>query len=48
MCTDSLRSTDTTKMAAVGAWEILQTFLAELPTLDPTVTNLTFNLWTES
>ena len=35
-------------MAAAATWEILQAFLANLPTLDSTVTNLTFNLWTES
>ena len=29
----------------MGAWEILQAFLTGLPSLDPTVTNLTFNLW---
>jgi len=40
--------TDTTYLAAVGAWEILQGFLANLPTLDNEVTNKTFNLWTES
>jgi hypothetical protein len=48
VCTDSLCSYDSTKIAAVGTWEILQAFLAELPTLDSTITNLTFNLWTES
>lgn len=40
--------TDTTYLAAVGAWEILQGFLSNLPTLDNEVTNKTFNLWTES
>lgn len=39
---------DTTYLAAVGAWEILQGFLANLPTLDNKVENKTFNLWTES
>ncbi|KAK4988540.1 hypothetical protein LTR50_003835 [Elasticomyces elasticus] len=39
---------DTTYLAAVGAWEILQAFLAKLPTLDATVSNRTFHLWTES
>ncbi|TKA65342.1 hypothetical protein B0A55_09440 [Friedmanniomyces simplex] len=39
---------DTTYLAAGGTWEILQGFLANLPTLDSTVTNKTFNLWTES
>ena len=47
-CADTLCSIDTTEKAAVGTWEILQAFFAELPTLDSTVTNLTFNLWTES
>lgn len=48
ICADSLCSYDSTKIAAVGTWEILQAFLAELPTLDSTIKNLTFNLWTES
>ncbi|KAK0276324.1 hypothetical protein LTR35_010649 [Friedmanniomyces endolithicus] len=39
---------DTTYLAAGGTWEILQAFLLNLPTLDSTVTNKTFNLWTES
>ena len=39
---------DTTLAAAEGAWEILQGFLVNLPTLDSTVKNRTFNLWTES
>ncbi|KAK3624360.1 hypothetical protein LTR56_021078 [Elasticomyces elasticus] len=39
---------DTTYLSAGGAWEILQGFLVNLPTLDSTVTNKTFNLWTES
>ncbi|KAK4545187.1 hypothetical protein LTR36_003366 [Oleoguttula mirabilis] len=39
---------DTTYLAAGGTWEILQGFLANLPTLDNTVKNKTFNLWTES
>lgn len=39
---------DTTIASAMGAWEILQGFLVNLPTLDCTVKNLTFNLWTES
>ena len=38
---------DTTYLSAGGTWEILQGFLANLPTLDNTVTNKTFNLWTE-
>ena len=39
---------DTTYMAATGTWEILQAFLTNLPSLDSTVKNRTFNLWTES
>ena len=39
---------DTTYLSAGGTWEILQGFLSNLPTLDNTVTNKTFNLWTES
>ncbi|KAM0163875.1 hypothetical protein ACHAPG_001028 [Botrytis cinerea] len=42
---------DTTDLAAVAAWHVLQGFLGGLPQLDPAV-NLTtkkeFNLWTES
>ena len=39
---------DTTIASAMGAWEIMQGFLVNLPTLDSSVKNLTFNLWTES
>ncbi|KAK4575020.1 hypothetical protein LTR86_000870 [Recurvomyces mirabilis] len=39
---------DTTYLSAVGTWGILQGFLANLDTLDNTVQNKTFNLWTES
>ncbi|KAK9419178.1 putative Carboxypeptidase [Seiridium unicorne] len=39
---------DTTALAAVGTWEILQAFIQALPTLDETVTSRSFNLWTES
>ncbi|ORY17486.1 Alpha/Beta hydrolase protein [Clohesyomyces aquaticus] len=39
---------NTTDVAAVGAWEILQAFLELSPQLDPDITNFTFNLWTES
>ena len=45
--TDEFRI-DTTPLAAVGTWEILQAFLANLPQLDNTVQNKTFSLWTES
>ena len=40
--------TDTTDLAAVAAWHVLQGFLANLPQLDATVKPKTFNLWTES
>ena len=39
---------DSTDVSAIGCWEILQGFLANLPTLDSNIKNLTFNLWTES
>lgn len=39
---------DTTALAAVGTWEVLQALLAELPRLDATVKSRSFNLWTES
>ena len=39
---------DTTDLAAIGAWHVLQGFLSALPQLDPEVTSRTFNLWTES
>ena len=43
---------DTTDLAAVATWHILQGFLSALPQLDATVgpssTGKTFNLWTES
>ncbi|KAI5856180.1 Alpha/Beta hydrolase protein [Durotheca rogersii] len=39
---------DTTNLAAVGTWEILQGFIENLPCLDPTVKSRSFNLWTES
>ncbi|KAH6674639.1 Alpha/Beta hydrolase protein [Halenospora varia] len=38
----------TTDQAAVGAWHVLQGFLANLPTLDPKIKVQKFNLWTES
>ena len=41
-------SIDTSALAAVGTWEILQGFLSNLPQLDPKVGIKTFNLWTES
>lgn len=39
---------DTTQLAAVGTWEVLQAFLNELPHLDSKVKSRSFNLWTES
>lgn len=39
---------DTTQLAAVAGYEILQAFYANLPQLAPTVTSKVFNLWTES
>ncbi|KAL8703196.1 MAG: hypothetical protein Q9201_003615 [Fulgogasparrea decipioides] len=41
---------DTTDLAAIATWHVLQGFLANLPQLDPKVGSgtKTFNLWTES
>jgi len=39
---------DTTQLAAVGTWEVLQALLEELPSLDKKVKSRSFNLWTES
>lgn len=39
---------DTTYLAAVSAWHILQAFYDALPQLDNNVDSLEFNLWTES
>ncbi|RDL37824.1 Carboxypeptidase [Venustampulla echinocandica] len=39
---------NTTDAAAVGAWHVLQGFLANLPQLDSKVASRRFNLWTES
>lgn len=39
---------DTTQLAAVAGWEIIQAFYSNLPQLDPTVGSKEFNLWTES
>lgn len=41
-------TTNTTYAAAVGAWELIQTFLELSERLDPDISNRTFNLWTES
>ncbi|KAJ2987934.1 hypothetical protein NUW58_g4241 [Xylaria curta] len=39
---------DTTQLAAVSTWEVLQALLEELPRLDKRVKSRSFNLWTES
>ena len=39
---------DTTDLAAVATWHVLQGFLSALPQLDGKVKSKTFNLWTES
>ncbi|CZR50976.1 related to carboxypeptidase [Phialocephala subalpina] len=39
---------DTTDLAAVAAWHVLQGFLGGLPQLDGGITSREFNLWTES
>lgn len=41
-------ASNTTDEAAVGAWHVLQGFLANLPQLDSQIKSKTFNLWTES
>ena len=41
-------SIDTTQLAAIGTWEVLQGFLSNLPHLAPDVDIKKFNLWTES
>lgn len=38
--------TDTTELAAIAAWEILQGFYSALPQLDSDVQSKQFNLWT--
>lgn len=38
---------DTTDLAAVAAWEVLQGFYSALPQLDSKVQSTQFNLWTE-
>ncbi len=37
---------DTTELAAIAAWEILQGFYSALPLLDSDVQSKQFNLWT--
>ncbi|KAH9886611.1 Alpha/Beta hydrolase protein [Xylariomycetidae sp. FL2044] len=39
---------DTTELAAISAWEVVQAFIRDLPTMDETVQSRTFNLFTES
>ncbi|KAI3326300.1 carboxypeptidase 2 [Xylariaceae sp. AK1471] len=39
---------DTTQLAAVGTWEVLQALLEDLPRLDNKIKSRSFNLWTES
>lgn len=39
---------DTTELAAIAAWEVVQGFYSALPQLDSNVTSTTFNLATES
>ena len=39
-------SIDTTELAAIAAWEILQGFYSALPQLDSEVQSKQFNLWT--
>lgn len=39
---------DTTDLAAVAAWHVLQGFLGGLPQLDGGISSREFNLWTES
>jgi carboxypeptidase C (cathepsin A) len=45
---NQLTAVSTTDEAAVGAWHVLQGFLANLPQLDSQIKSKTFNLWTES
>lgn len=39
---------DTTELAAIAAWEVIQGFYSALPQLAPNVTSTVFNLATES
>lgn len=39
---------DTTDLAAVAAWDVIQAFLAELPQLNSNITSRVFHLATES
>ncbi|KAI1742621.1 Alpha/Beta hydrolase protein [Xylaria scruposa] len=39
---------DTTQLAAVGTWEVVQALIEDLPRLDSKVKSRSFNLWTES
>ncbi|KAL6246505.1 hypothetical protein RBB50_006742 [Rhinocladiella similis] len=44
----NITAIDTTQLAAVAAWEVLQGFYSALPQLDSRVQSTKFNLWTES
>ncbi|KIW19594.1 hypothetical protein PV08_00167 [Exophiala spinifera] len=44
----NITAIDTTQLAAVAAWEVLQGFYSALPQLDSRVESTKFNLWTES
>ncbi|KAI9666958.1 MAG: hypothetical protein M1831_001463 [Alyxoria varia] len=39
---------DTTELAAIAGWEIIQAFYSNLPKLSPSTKSKEFNLWTES
>ena len=39
---------DTTMLAAIAGYEIIQAFYSNLPQLDSNTTSKVFNLWTES
>lgn len=38
---------ETSAMAAKATWHVVQTFLANLPTISPKITSRDFHLWTE-
>jgi carboxypeptidase D len=44
----SNKGIDTTDLAAIAAWEVIQGFYSALPQLDSKVQSTQFNLWTES
>ena len=39
---------DTTEIAAMAAWHVIQGFYSGLPQVAPEVSSIEFNLWTES